>query len=63
MDSFHYLAKQVPRNPVANSDDFSRDVKSELFIKEALSSALKCKICNGYIHVNSISIDHIRLPT
>ncbi len=63
MDSFHYLVKQVPRNPVANSDDFSRDVKSELFIKEALSSALKCKICNGYIHVNSISMDHIRLPT
>jgi hypothetical protein len=27
MNNFHYLVKQVPRNPVVNNDDFSHDVK------------------------------------
>ena len=25
---------------------------------EALSTSVRCKICGGYIHKNSISIDH-----
>lgn len=39
--------------------DFSTDVKSTSFIRDALKSPLRCKICNGLIHTNSISIDHI----
>jgi hypothetical protein len=42
-----------------SSKDFSRETKSAAFIREALSSAPKCKICGGYLHVNSISVDHI----
>lgn len=41
------------------SSAFSRKEKSAVFIKEALDKALKCKLCNGYIHRNSITIDHI----
>ena len=41
------------------SADFNQNTKSEIFISEALETAPKCKICNGYIHVNSISIDHV----
>ena len=39
--------------------DFNRNKKSAVYIKDAIDSAPKCKICNGIIHKNSISIDHI----
>lgn len=46
--------------PKTTSDTFSDDVKSEVFIRSALSTALKCPICNGYIDPNkSVSYDHV----
>lgn len=39
--------------------DFNSNRKSEVFIKQAFPTALKCPICGGLLHVNSISIDHI----
>lgn len=41
------------------SKDFPDQVKSKIFITEALTVSIRCKICNGFIHKNSISIDHI----
>lgn len=41
------------------NSDFSKGVKSKVFIENAISSALKCSICGGYIHRNSISYDHV----
>lgn len=38
----------------------SSEKKSSTFIKEAFSNPIKCKICNGFIHKNSITIDHIK---
>ncbi|MCP4231645.1 MAG: HNH endonuclease [bacterium] len=38
--------------------DFSQNVKSAAFLRDALNSALRCKICGGHIHLKSISIDH-----
>ncbi len=38
--------------------NFDTDTKSTAFLRDALKSALKCKICQGLIHTNSISIDH-----
>ncbi len=41
------------------SKDFSDDTKSGVFIRSALSSALKCPICGGYLDVaKSVSYDH-----
>ncbi|MCK4794893.1 MAG: DUF262 domain-containing protein [Desulfobacteraceae bacterium] len=40
--------------------DFNQNTKSEVFISTALDGAPKCTICQGYIHINSISIDHIQ---
>ncbi|HWR30671.1 MAG TPA: DUF262 domain-containing protein [Negativicutes bacterium] len=40
--------------------DFNSNTKSEVFITSALKSAPKCRICNGFIHVNSITIDHVQ---
>jgi len=39
--------------------DFSTDTKSSAFLKEALANTLRCAICGGHIHSNSISLDHI----
>ncbi len=55
---FSYLTQ--PTETFEQTDqEFSRETKSAAFIREALKSALRCKICGGYIHKNSISIDHI----
>ncbi len=39
--------------------DFDTESKSAIFIKEALEIGIKCKICSGFIHSNSITFDHI----
>ncbi|MEB3177719.1 MAG: DUF262 domain-containing protein [Nostocaceae cyanobacterium] len=58
---FSYLTiKPKDKTDNGNSKDFSRETKSAAFIREALSGVPKCKICSGYLHVNSISIDHIK---
>ncbi len=45
----------------SSSTDFSADEKSKTFISRALTSALKCPICNGYLDVTkSVSYDHIQ---
>lgn len=57
--AFSFLKLEInPAFDVATKD-FSSNTKSYAFIKEALQSPLKCKICGGLIHSNSISIDHI----
>jgi 5-methylcytosine-specific restriction endonuclease McrA len=35
------------------------DRKSAVFLREAFNGCIKCSICNGYLHTNSISMDHI----
>lgn len=44
--------KPSPRGP-------SRETKSAAFIREALANPIRCSICEGIIHKNSISYDHI----
>ncbi|MFZ5969405.1 MAG: HNH endonuclease family protein [Bacillota bacterium] len=39
--------------------DFNASQKSEIFIMSSIKTAPKCAICGGYLHKNSISIDHI----
>jgi len=58
---FSYLAvKPKDKTSYVNSKDFSRETKSATFIREALCGVPKCKICKGYLHRNSISVDHIK---
>jgi Protein of unknown function DUF262/HNH endonuclease len=44
-------------NPI-KSKNFSTETKSEIYLRDAISSALRCDICGGFVHVNSIQIDH-----
>ncbi|SAL00168.1 HNH endonuclease [Caballeronia arationis] len=39
--------------------DFGTDAKSSVFLRDALKDPLRCAICGGLIHRNSISVDHI----
>ena len=60
-DKFKYLTVGeliIPNDSF--SKDFDKNQKSEIFLNEALQNPPKCKICNGMIHKNSISIDHIQ---
>lgn len=56
---FNYLKTTVVEHLQTDSPNFSRETKSAIFIKEALSNTPQCKICGGFLHTNSISIDHI----
>lgn len=58
-EKFNYLTKETLEDNEYGTD-FSRGTKSKTFIREAITNALKCNICGGYIHKNSISIDHIQ---
>lgn len=44
---------------VPSGANFTEAVKSEIFITQALASASRCSICGGYVHVNSITFDHV----
>ena len=46
------------RDRATTKKEFSSGTKSATFLNEAIDKALKCKICKGLIHVNSISTDH-----
>ncbi|PCI90320.1 hypothetical protein COB18_01030 [Candidatus Kaiserbacteria bacterium] len=59
LEKFDYL-KLSAEESVITSSEFTTERKSAVFIKEALDGATRCKICNGYLHRNSISIDHIQ---
>ncbi|MFZ2197889.1 MAG: HNH endonuclease signature motif containing protein, partial [Thermodesulfovibrionales bacterium] len=39
---------------------FNVETKSAAFLRDALKEPLRCGICGGLIHFNSISFDHIR---
>lgn len=42
-----------------SSKEFNSSRKSAVFLKDAIENSQRCAICNGLIHQNSISIDHI----
>lgn len=56
---FGYLVPDAVEFDNTTRSEFSTDTKSAIYLKDALSKMLECKICHGLIHVNSISIDHI----
>ncbi|MFA5261206.1 MAG: HNH endonuclease signature motif containing protein, partial [Candidatus Omnitrophota bacterium] len=58
LQTYPYL-KTDPENEETQRSDFNRDTKSKVFIQQALLSPLRCAICKGLIHKNSITIDHI----
>ncbi|SOY62194.1 conserved hypothetical protein [Cupriavidus phytorum] len=59
-DEFGYLSLQKPTiKRGVPGKKFNSEAKSEVYLREVLKTAPRCKICLGHIHRNSISIDHI----
>ena len=57
-DRFNYLKiKTINPNFSSTKKDFNTSSKSEIYIRDTLPNAPRCKICNGFIHKNSISVD------
>ncbi|MDO6819457.1 DUF262 domain-containing protein [Zobellia sp. 1_MG-2023] len=56
---YDYLTIESKEFEETSSSDFNTNRKSAVYIKDAIESAPKCKICGGLIHRNAISIDHI----
>ena len=56
---FSFLKTDNIHTPETERKEFSRETKSEAFMREALRNPIRCKICGGLVHINSISIDHI----
>lgn len=57
---FNYLTFQRGLQLDTSAKDFNTNKKSAIYIREALGNTIKCKICKGYLHRNSLSIDHIQ---
>lgn len=58
-DSTYDYIKFEEATESTEKSEFSSSTKSATFLNEAIQKALKCKLCQGLIHVNSISTDHI----
>jgi hypothetical protein len=54
-----WLKVEIDGESAGSSTRFTRTTKSAAFLAEALKNPLRCTICHGLIHMNSISIDHI----
>lgn len=59
-NEYDYLTLEKYEVNECASSSFDTKKKSAVYIKDAIESAPRCKICGGLIHVNSISIDHLK---
>ena len=57
--SYKYLAPKESPYEGAPSDGYSTKVKAGLVMRELLSKAPRCPICNGLVPGQAVSIDHI----
>ncbi len=59
-DKFSFLKwTTVEVAPFDLRRDFTSETKSAAFLREALKAPMRCQICQGLMHFNSISTDHI----
>ncbi|MBK8467111.1 MAG: DUF262 domain-containing protein [Chloracidobacterium sp.] len=57
---YRFVKTVAVENESSEGESFSDETKSAVFITEALQRAIRCKICNARMHINSITIDHIQ---
>lgn len=58
-EKFRFIKLEDKEEEQTGFRDFTTETKSEVFIREAIKNGLRCKICNGFLHKNAITIDHI----
>ena len=59
-DRFGVVTAAVKAEEAKPVKSFTTETKSAVFLRAALDHPLRCKLCNGLIHFNSITIDHIQ---
>lgn len=52
-NDYNYLSLEKREYEETPYKDFTTNIKSAIYIKDAIQSATKCKICDGLIHKNS----------
>ena len=57
--TYNFFKPGVRENNPQFRKTFSTETKSEVFLREAINVALRCNICAGFLHTNSIQIDHL----
>jgi hypothetical protein len=55
---FEFLRVNQP-TMTTKRKDFTTEVKSAVFLKDALENSIRCKICDCHVHQNAIHIDHV----
>jgi Protein of unknown function DUF262/HNH endonuclease len=55
---FEFL-RVTPPTLATRRKGFSTDVKSAVFLKDALENAVRCRICDCHVHPNAMHIDHV----
>jgi hypothetical protein len=59
-EDFKYLnIRNKEKSITSSTKEFNTNKKSEIYIREALQSVPRCKICNGLIHRNSWESDQV----
>jgi hypothetical protein len=57
---FSFFATTAPiRNEGTSDRNFSKSVKSAAFVAELAKSGIRCAICGGLLHRNSMHSDHV----
>ena len=62
-DFVHLKQSQIPPpsfDALPSKRGASRETKSAAFIRAALENPVRCHICQGALHSNSITFDHIK---
>jgi len=56
---FSFFATPAPVRGEGDAGDFNAQVKSAAFVEELIENGVRCAICGGLLHRNSMQTDHI----
>ncbi|WP_430448423.1 HNH endonuclease [Rhodophyticola sp.] len=59
-EQFSFLSSPAPSRGTGRRKTFSSGTKSFAYVKELQKNGVRCGICGGLIHSNSIGVDHIK---
>jgi hypothetical protein len=58
---FGFLVARKPAKALSKpGNKFGRKTKSAVYLNEALSNPVRCRICGGLLHRNSVTTDHVQ---
>lgn len=58
-DRFSFFATPAPVRGIGRNRDFSSSAKTAAFVSQLIDGGVRCPICSGLLHRNSMHTDHI----